>query len=418
MIRLGVITLSLAALLAAPAAAEQIDVTAQAKAARAEFLLSAASPNPAATICMVDTGVNVNPDTSGVIARLAVSGEATDLSATLHGTQMAMFMGAARNGFGMVGLWPAARMVSVRANLPGQDAFSTAGYINGIRTCGDATMAYGVKVVVLPSSSPLPFAPAEEAALRDEILGLRATGINVVAAAGNSGGMSVGLPGTIPGVIAVGASDTVTGAACGFSAAGTTLSAPGCTLDGADPVSGTPLTAQQGTSESSVLVATALAALRTWRPDLGPDEAERLLAATAHPVLDLTAAFGAAGLASVAPPVPATAISTPIPSPQPSPQPTATPQRRLAKPSVIARLSGSGPKRTLTVRAANRPRGARLTVRVYARGSHGKLRRVASQTQQSATVRLRVRGWRRVTAAFSDPSGLLLASPTRTVTRR
>ena len=46
-------------LVASPAAgAEPIEVTAQAKAAAADFLLRATPPGPAATICLVDTGVN------------------------------------------------------------------------------------------------------------------------------------------------------------------------------------------------------------------------------------------------------------------------------------------------------------------------------------------------------------------------
>ena len=94
---------------ASSASAEQVEITAQAKAARAEFLLSAIPPGPAAAICLVDTGVNVNPDTSNVIARLSVSGPASDESPTLHGTQMAMYIGAPLNGFGMVGMWPHAR---------------------------------------------------------------------------------------------------------------------------------------------------------------------------------------------------------------------------------------------------------------------------------------------------------------------
>ena len=120
--------------LAAPAAAEPVEVTAQAKAAHSTFLLDARPPQVAA-ICLVDTGVNDTPDTVGLLARMAFEGDARDTSPTLHGTLMAGFIGAPRNGYGMVGLWPSARIVSVRANLIGQDAFTPGRYVQAMKRC-------------------------------------------------------------------------------------------------------------------------------------------------------------------------------------------------------------------------------------------------------------------------------------------
>ena len=54
-----------------------------------------------------------------------------------------------------------------------------------------------------------------------------------------------------------------------------------------------------------------------------------------------------------------------------------------------------------------------MSVRVYVRGRHGKLKRVATRTRNSSAIRIRVRSWRRVTAGFSDPTGQRLASPLR-----
>jgi hypothetical protein len=159
-----------------------------------------------------------------------------------------------------------------------------------------------------------------------------------------------------------------------------------------------------------------MAALRTWRPDLTPDQADRLLNETAAATpsgrrLDLTSTFIAAGLG------PVTAIPTPTPTATPTPASPPPAKRRLARPRVAVKSTGRGAKRTLTVKAKNRPRGARLTVRVFLRkGKH--LRRVASRTRATATVRIRVRSWTRVTARFSDPTGQYLASRTRIVTRR
>ena len=48
-------------------------ITAQAKAARAEFLLTATPPGPAAAICLVDTGVNSQPGHDGRHRRVSIS---------------------------------------------------------------------------------------------------------------------------------------------------------------------------------------------------------------------------------------------------------------------------------------------------------------------------------------------------------
>jgi hypothetical protein len=412
MIRTFSVTLAILLLAVAQAAAEPVNITAQTKAARASFLLTAIPPGPAATICLVDTGVNANADTSGVIRRYSISGDVFDQSLSLHGTEMAMFMGAPSNGFGMVGFWPAARYLSVRANVPGQDTFTAMGYIEGMRRCDEATLAHAVKVVVLPLASNIALTSDEAQALREEIDAAHAHGANVVAAAGNTNGQPVSTPANAAGVFSIGASDTASGGLCSFSAGGALLLAPGCTLDGADPATGAPTANQQGTSHAAVIAATALAALRTWRPDLSPEAAERLLNETgvessAGRRLDLSAAFTAAGLGAIADPPPPAPTSVSSPGPSPPPQL----KLQLPKPRLTARLRGHGAKRTLTIQARNRPRGAQLSVRIYARGHKGKLRQVASRTRASAVVRIRVRAWRRVTATFRDPTGRQTTSP-------
>jgi subtilisin family serine protease len=418
-LRAFVAAVALALLVATPAAADQVETTAQAKAARAGFLLQATPPGPAAAICLVDTGVNVNPDTAGVSARLAMAGDPADQSPTLHGTTMAMFIGGASNGFGMVGLWPAARILSIRANEPGQDAFSAVPFIKAVQRCSDSAQRFGVQVVALPYASELALTPFERQFLADEVKGARdEQGLSFVAAAGDNGGQPMGTVAGIPGVLSVGATDSISGDRCGFSATGSLLLAPGCSLDGADPATGAALRTQQSTSLAAVIAATAVAALRTWRPDLTPAQADQLLIEHARQgppgrSLDLTAAFTAAGLGHVAPPLPA---DPPPPAP-PAPAPAPQAKQRLPKPQITTRSRGHGAKRVLTVKASNRPRGARLAVRVYVRGRGGKLRRVASRTRTSATVTIRIRSWRRVTATFSDPTGTRLQSPARIVTR-
>src|SRR3954454_8196403 len=126
---------TLALLPAPPAHAEYKTTTAQALAAHAEWLPYAPPPpNEPAAVCLVDTGVDLNPDTaSNVIARVALDGgDPSDLSPSKHGTQMAMVMGAPINDWGMVGFWPRVPIVSVRAFESADEPARVLAYKNGI----------------------------------------------------------------------------------------------------------------------------------------------------------------------------------------------------------------------------------------------------------------------------------------------
>ena len=76
-------------------------VTAQAQQADAAFLAYAPPPadGPGA-LCLVDTGVNTNPDTApGLIGSYAIdNGITSDVDPDGHGTLMAMIAGAAGTG--------------------------------------------------------------------------------------------------------------------------------------------------------------------------------------------------------------------------------------------------------------------------------------------------------------------------------
>src|SRR4051795_12757389 len=123
---------------APPADAEYKTTTSQALAAHAEWLPYAPPPpNGAAAVCLVDTGVDLNPDTaSNLVARIALDGgDPSDLSPSKHGTQMAMVMGAPINGWGMVGFWPAVRIVSVRAFYSDVQPAPLVAYKNGVDRC-------------------------------------------------------------------------------------------------------------------------------------------------------------------------------------------------------------------------------------------------------------------------------------------
>src|SRR5205085_1741507 len=122
-------------------------------------------------------------------------------------TQMAMVMGAPLNGWGMVGFWPGVRIVSVRASRPGAEALPFAAYTNGIEECLQLAARQPrlkiIEVAAGTSSDPT----AEELAARKDVLGrARELEINVVTAAGNTGGSPNSSAATDP-VTAVGASD-------------------------------------------------------------------------------------------------------------------------------------------------------------------------------------------------------------------
>ncbi|HEY3020104.1 MAG TPA: S8 family serine peptidase, partial [Solirubrobacteraceae bacterium] len=190
-------TASLAAILAtllpltgaSPAAAEYKTTTAQALTAHAEWLPYAPPPaNGAAAVCLVDTGVDINPDTATtVVDRIALDGgDPGDQSPSKHGTQMAMIMGAPINDWGMVGFWPGVRIVSVRAAIPGRDEFTFAAYANGVASCEELAARHRIVAVELALGSPGPSSQEEVAAFVDRVDRAREQGMSVVAAAGNA----------------------------------------------------------------------------------------------------------------------------------------------------------------------------------------------------------------------------------------
>ena len=105
--------------------------TAQAKAMHAEFLTQAPTPpNPGVT-CIVDTGVNSNYDTdAALIGRESIyPGDGSDGDPDAHhGTYLAMNIAAPANGWGMVGIAPQTRILSIRAIESGAHTFQSQSY--------------------------------------------------------------------------------------------------------------------------------------------------------------------------------------------------------------------------------------------------------------------------------------------------
>lgn len=380
--------------LAATCSAET-GVSAQAVADGGGFLPYAPAPAQPAGLCLVDTGVNVNPDTQGVaVERTAIDGgTGDDASATDHGTVLAMMAAAPPNGWGIVGTAPAAvRLISVRILEPGQTTFPFSSYATGIDGCLRVRGRYDVRVINLSLGSSEAPAGRDYEMVGNAIQEAKDYGVSVVAAAGNDDGGAVEYPAAYPGVLSVGATDATGGGFCAFSnrGAGLRLLAPGCSLDGADPNSGTPDSDYwQGTSESSAIAAAALAALDSYRPDLSPAGSEEIITGAASGVLNIAQAFRNAGLTAT---VVAGEAATPGASsgagPRNSPQSVAPskamnltarfarPRARLvrAKRRVLLVLSGRPAEAMAQVRLMGRLRRShRLRVLRTVRGSFTKL---------------------------------------------
>jgi hypothetical protein len=298
---------------ATPAAATSPAVTAQAQAANAAFLAYAPPPaGGAGALCLVDTGVNVNPDTQPeLVSSSAVDGgSGNDVDPDGHGTTMAMIAGAAGNG--MIGAWPQIKIVSVRATdtpSPGQEpTFQFDDYVYGMNECSTLASEYHIHAIDLALSSTIPPSPDQAQNFADKLAQAHGQNVAVLAAAGNKSG-AVEEPAAEPGVFAVGAStaqsDTLSpgaiGSPCSFSATqGLTFFAPGCGVDEADPFTDEPTCCGNGTSQASAFAAAVLVALMSYDPSLSYTKAEQLLVSTATDGnLNVADAFQADGLGAI-----------------------------------------------------------------------------------------------------------------------
>ncbi len=404
-----------------PSAFAETLSTAQARDAGAGFLATAPPPASIGSICMVDTGVDHTPDTEAVQARISLWDDVVgDASPTRHGTLVATLIAAPLNGWGMVGIWPSARVVSIRANTTGTDAFTVASYYQAMRRCVGVAGFYNIRVLLLALGSDAPLTDEETVALNEIVTIARTAGINVVAASGNNGGGPLETPAQLAGVLSVGGA-APDGALCGISAIGARILAPGCGVDAVDFSTGA-AAKFDGTTAAAAVTAAALAALRSWRPELTPDDAEHLVLTTAVAGagggrIDVAGAFRAAGLAAVvegAPPVGA-------PPPQPPPpddgrRDLAPPKTRLPRPRARVQRTPRRPNR-IQIRLRNLPRSARAVVSVteQRRRGRGREAHVVARHRTSrriSRVRVRSRKALRVSIRYVDPARRRLSSRT------
>src|SRR3954449_5615064 len=142
-------TVMLAAL-ASPAAADDVPLpTAQATAMHAEFLAQAPPPGTPGVTCVVDTGVHSNPDTdAATIGRQTIyPGDGSDGDPDAHhGTYLAMNIAAPANGWGMVGIAPQTRILSIRAIDNGAHNFISSAYVQGLDRCELAKVRTGINL--------------------------------------------------------------------------------------------------------------------------------------------------------------------------------------------------------------------------------------------------------------------------------
>jgi subtilisin family serine protease len=284
-------------------------------------------------------------------------------------------MGAPINDWGMVGFWPAVRIVSVRA-AAGSEVIPSDSYQNGVERCRELRMSTGVRVISLALAGAAP-TEAQQANLREVMADARRRDLSVVVAAGNNGG-APSPPSTTEPSLAVGAVDPA-GQLCDFSArgAGVDIFAPGCGMDTADPATGSPLTGAGGTSQAASEVAALIASLRTARPELSADNAEQLVLRSARsspvgPVLDARSAFELAGRSDLYDDTAAARLGTKLEVAQAR---GASDHHRGLRITSVRRA-----RHGLTVRIVGRPSRQTMSLIAYRRGRVVMRRRMRTST--------------------------------------
>jgi hypothetical protein len=396
------------------------EVSAQAREDDGTWLPYAPPPAKPAGICLIDSGVNENPDTTTqLVERTALDGgDPRDVSPIEHGTLMAMEASAPPNGWGMIGAAPGAvRVVSVRAESS-RDSLTFRAYKQAIVECQRlAERRPELDVKVISMSIGFQTAPSSEqlAQLEDAASSARTSGLDLVAAAGDEGASALSYPAAVTPILSVGAYGDGH-MPCPFSNGGVAAAilAPGCALTEASPATGAPLNEYAGTSQATAIVAAVLGALRAYEPELSPAAAEQLLTTTAraNSGLDVAALFRAAGLSYLVeagrlnePPGPASPASAQPPvAKRPGPRDLPLPRVRLVH-----------RERQWVLRLLNLPDEATATVRV-ARLLHSRATTRLRLLTRRPIIRFRARGPLTVTVIYR--AGAQASSSTSVVRAR
>jgi hypothetical protein len=413
------LTASLLLLITTSTTADAEEVfTSQAAATHATDSTWIPAPPKRAALCLIDTGVTPNPDTTNVIARFSVdNGDPSDLSPDHHGTLMAMIASAPYNNFGMVGAAPSINIISIRASRDGR-TFGGPDVASAIQSCVNKRTSYNIKAISMSfGGASISDLDAYNMSLTEDAVGrARRVGLVVLGAAGNHEG-PVDWPAGYDPVVAVGAADN-SGRLCDFAASGAEVDvwAPGCPLDVAS-TDGVPAWGS-GSSASTAFVAGVLVQLRQEKDDLAGVEAENLLTMqraqlAEAPLLDVDSYFRNAGLnaalaagrnlrpspqltpdtASVRHPL-AAPVGTVMSAPHGEmPHTSARPPLESSKNTQLPRPRARGARiqgRAFSATLVNRPKAVEVHVSVFARPERRRAPQLL-RTVRLRTSRLRIR---------------------------
>lgn len=340
-------------------------------------------PQPVAerpVICLLDTGVAVTADTPAddpagpIVARLAIDGGTGlpqgDAFEHLHGTQMASVIAAPRNGFGTVGVFPQARIVSVRVTEGDAIFITPAGIRRGVLACSDWAGAQHQRLAVVSmAESNYDQRPSD---VEQWVFAARRAaddGAVFVAAVGNEADAASVAPVAAEGLVAVAAGGD-TGELCSFAKYGesTALLGPGCSEELVGQTTSWPA----GSSAATSAVSGLLAALAARQPGSTPAEriallqSEAVRTAGARRLVDGTgvanASFGGLIQPAVSPlmPTDSGAVSISSGSGARGEAARSSGRVRLWRPGVVARRHDG----YMTVRLRDRKSRGRLMVRL------------------------------------------------------
>ncbi len=189
---IGIATFAAGATFAVPAAAEvgAPAGTVQQDGADAQFLDYTPPPAAPGVVCLVDSGVDLNPDTTPTLVGSFALSSGTDTQDELarvnpplpgghpdgHGTYMDMIMAAPRNGWGMVGIAPTSvRVLNVKALGAGQSTFPFAEYTSAIQYCEQQAAMLPVTVINLSLGSGTQPGPSDLSNLENQVEQLAST---------------------------------------------------------------------------------------------------------------------------------------------------------------------------------------------------------------------------------------------------
>ncbi len=433
----------------APAAGAEVGSplpTVQAVVSRAAWLAYAPAPASPGVVCMVDSGVDADPDTSSSViggVALSQSTNTLDEAAALdplvepgghpdgHGTVMAMVMAAPINNWGMVGIAPSAvRVYNVKALPAGELQFPGKEFYLAIEECQRLhESAYPTMHVINLS---LGGETTPEGKVLEEFkraaASARQAGLSIVASAGDTAG-NVQFPANYGPVLAVGAADAGRdpGVLCSFASRGEGLDilAPGCDsttsgLEVAFQDTGEPAFGA-GASQASAIDASIEAAIDAYAPQLTPAQTEACMTSTTNNgQIDAERAFMACGLEEVvhagqqAQPKPTLPSATPTVTTNPQSTPTPRSSLRIGVFETRCRaplVRAARKEREVQLRTRTTVAGCRLQARISV-SVHGRMRWAPPMTARHSGDVLRVRATvgAKIQARLVGRSGAKLSS--------